>query len=487
MGRLIWLAALLNAGTVAAQSDAGVPSGLELSIGGSLRLAQTLVSRFQVDDQTTVAPNPFEARVRVAPELKYGAFRLAVEFDAVNGAAFGNPGPTIVASRVPVPPATAIELRQAFLEYRWATAAVRVGQQTSQFGLGILANAGAADAAPGDFGHARLGSLTWRALVIGRPLFSLGGAWRAVEPVLAVDLVVRDSTADFYQGDRAVQGIVGVRFNVDAERIVALTAIYRRQRADYSPAGDRATDVFAIDLSTKWTFSRVSLGFEVAGIVGSTTVGRTNEFPVMQVRQLGALAKLAWRLRSTTILLDLGFASGDNNPYDDQLNAFRFDRDSHAGLILFEQVLGYQSARSALRLVDPDLVGVPPEGISLLPTGGSITSAAYLFPRLNQSLADWLDLYGGPLVAFSTAKLTDPYSSRLLGGGAQLNYLGTKPGDYLGTEVDVGLQGHWDLTADLKLAGTLEGGAFFPGNAFARAGGRMDPVGLVRLRLMLSL
>jgi len=41
-----------------------------------------------------------------------------------------------------------------------------------------------------------------RGLLIGRPLFSLGGGWRAVEPLVAADLVVRDGTADLYQGDR---------------------------------------------------------------------------------------------------------------------------------------------------------------------------------------------------------------------------------------------------------------------------------------------
>ena len=472
----------------AAPADAGVPAGIELKIAGSLRLAQTLVSRFPIDEQISTAPNPFEVRARLDPELSYGKFRLAVEFDVVNGAAFGVPGPTIVAPRVPVPPASSLELRQAYLEYRWATGAARLGQQTSQFGLGILSNAGATDAAPGDFGHSRFGSLVLRGLLIGRPLFSLGGAWRAVEPLVAADLVVRDGTADLYQGDRAVQGIVGLRFNAAPDRIVALTAIYRRQRADNAPGGERATDVLVIDLSARWVFSSLTVGFELAAITGSTTQGRTNESPVMQVRQLGALGKIAWHRGSTSVLFDVGYASGDNNPYDDQLNGFRFDRDFHAGLILFEQVLGYQTARSALRLADPALVGAPPEGLNLLPTGGAITGAVWLFPRVSQSLTDWLVLYGGPLVAFSTAKLSDPYSSRLLGGGAALNYLGAKPGDYLGTELDLGLQGRWDLTKDLRLAGTLEGGAFIPGNAFQRpTGTRMDPVGLVRLRLMVSL
>ncbi len=470
------------------QLDAGFTGNeVELSVGGSIRLSETLISRFQVDERQTVAPDPFEVRVRVAPELKYGQARLFVEFDAVNGAVIGTPGPTIVADRTPVRFISAVELRQAFLEYRWATGALRLGQQTSQFGLGILSNSGATDAAPGDFGQARYGSLAWRLLAIGRPLYDFGGAWRAVEPVLAADLVVRDGTADFYEGDRAFQGIIGLRFNAAPEKILALTAIYRYQRAEIAPTGERATDAVVIDLAGRWKWDALSVGFELAAITGTTTQGRTTEAPVMHVNQLGALGKVAYQINDTTLMLDVGYASGDNNPYDDQNNAFRFDRDTHAGLILFDQVIGYQTARTALRLSDPTLTGYPPESINLLPTGGSITSAAYFFPRVSHHLADWLDVYGGPLVAFSTAKLTDPYNSRLTGGGATINAFGSKPGDYLGTEVDLGMQGKWDLTPDLHVAATLEGGAFFPGNAFAKQGGRMDPVGLVRLRVSLSL
>lgn len=483
------LALLLVAGSAFAEERGVSLEDLQLKIGLGLRLAQTLDSRFSIDEHVTTAPNPFEARVRVAPELKLRRFRLAVEFDAVDGAALGVPGPTIVSARVPVPRADAAQLREAYLEYRWSTGAIRLGQQTSQFGLGILSQSGAKDSEAGDFGHARFGSLAWRALAVARPFFSWGGAWRAVEPIAAADLVVRDSTANFYEGDRAFQGIIGVRFNADADRILALTAIYRRQRAEDAPGGERATDVFVVDLSAKWAFKRLTLGFELAMIAGTTTQGRTVESPLMQVRQFGALGKVAWKLRrSTTLLVDLGYASGDADPYDDQITNFRFDRDTHAGLILFEQVLGYQTARSALRLADPQLVGVPPEGLNVLPTGGAITAAAYLFPRLNQSLTQWLDLYGGPLIAFSTGKLADPYNSRIAGGGSLRNYLLGKPGDYLGTELDLGMQAKFNLSQDLKMETTLEGGAFFPGNAFNRpAGGRMDPVGLIRLRLAFTL
>ena len=472
--------------------DAGAPvaSGLESKVEASVRLSQTGLNRFPLDNLNTTAPlSGFETRVRVAPQIRYKGLSVIVELDAATGTVLGGASPSVFADRVPAPAVKAVELRQAYFEYRWATGAARLGQQISQFGLGMLSGSGSKDAEAGDFGQSRFGSLAWRALLAGRPLFRFGGAWRAIEPVIAADLVVRDSTADFSEGDRAFQGIVGVRFNVDPDHLLALIAIYRHQRPEDGSGGERSTDAVAIDLSAKWIFfERLKVGVELAGIIGSTTQGRTADNPVQQVRQFGAFAKASWRSGATTILLDLGYASGDSNPYDDQLNAFRFDRDLHVGLVLFEQVLGYQSARAGFRAVDPNLTGYPPEGVKLLPSGGAITGAAFLFPRLKRSIVDWLDVYGGPLVAISTAKLVDPFSTRVLGGGVPLNFLGRHPGDYLGTELDVGVQGRFKPHRAASLEATGEGGLLFPGNAFAQSpAGTMGPVWVARLRISVKL
>src|SRR5581483_5181441 len=210
----------------------------------------------------------------------------------------------------------------------------------------------------------------------------------------------------------------------------------------------------------------LSVGFETAGIVGTTTQARsvTAQGP-SSVRQFGAVAKAAYRYKALQVSLDWGYASGDQNPQDDQQQGFRFDRDYKVGLVLFEQVLGYQSARSGLRASDAMLFGVAPEGVKLLPTGGAVYNAWYLFPRLKFGPTDWLDLYGGPLFAFSTAQLTDPFNTSVM-GGAPYNYLGARPGSYLGTELDLGVQARWRPHRLLLITATIEGGVFLPGDAF---------------------
>jgi hypothetical protein len=116
-----------------------------------------------------------------------------------------------------------------------------------------------------------------------------------------------------------------------------------------------------------------------------------------------------------------------------------------------------------------------------------VTGAWYLFPRIRIAMADWLDAYGGPLFAFSTAKLTDPFNTRI-SGGTSVNPLGGTPGSYLGTELDLGLQARFKPITELTFTLTGEGGLFLPGDAYNLAsGGTMQPVAFGRVRLGVSL
>jgi hypothetical protein len=116
-----------------------------------------------------------------------------------------------------------------------------------------------------------------------------------------------------------------------------------------------------------------------------------------------------------------------------------------------------------------------------------VTGAWYLFPRLAFGANEWLDLYGGPLFAFSTARLADPFNTRV-GGGAPVNALGGVPGRSLGTELDLGARAHWRPVPEVLLTLTAEGGVFLPGDAFTLPDATvMGPVGFGRLRVALSI
>ncbi len=467
--------------------------GVTGKIGGELRLSYQKSSSMPADASgTNFSPGPLETRVRVAPEVHFRGFGFLAEADTATGAAVGNPSSTLGADQTPHPAFSPLDMRQLYLEYRWKTGLFRVGQQTEEWGLGMVANNGAHDPAAGDFGQTHFGDSTYRALLAGRPFFSLGGAWRAIEPALAVDLVVRDATADFSQGDRAFQGVFALRFAADAEKYLGFYAVYRHQTAINVTDGSRQADVVVLDGAGKWHFLKsdwrdLYVGFEVAGITGTTTLGRSTTAPEYKVRQFGAAVKASYRYGAGQVYLDFGYASGDQNPSDDRQEGFKFNRDYPVGLVLFNEVLGWQSARAAARAADPSLLGQPPEGLNLVPTQGAMPGAVYLFPKVRYGVREWIDVYGGPMFAWATAALTDPYNSMLQGGTA-INYTGAHGGRYLGTELDLGMQVRFHPVSQLTLTGTLEAGVLFPGDAFALGvGGVMGPVGLGRIRLAANL
>ncbi len=463
------------------------------ALAASLRVNYGGATLFPFSADGVTAPiSPLQTRVRVTPEIHLGGFGLVGEADTATGAIFGLPPESMVGDRRPINEFQVLELRKLYLEYKWQSGAFRVGQQTSNWGLGLLANDGARDAEAGDFGQQHFGNLTYRALLAARPFFGMGGGWRGFETVLAADLIVRDNFGEYVKGDRAFQGVLALRYAKDQENNFGVYAVYRNQRNVNVTDGGKATDVVVVDFAGKWDlFKRrnrhFKIGWEVVGITGTTTQARNENADLLKVRQLGMAIKSSYRVGRTTLYIDGGYASGDQNTADDRIENFRFDRDYKVGLILFDQVMAYQSGRSGVRASDPALTGVPPEGADLLGTAGSITGAWYLFPRVKIGMSDWLDAFGGPLFAFSTARLADPFNSRV-GGGTAINPLGARPGMYLGTELDLGVQARFKPIPELLITATGEGGLFLPGDAYTLPGGGvMAPVGFGRIRLAVSI
>jgi hypothetical protein len=463
-------------------------------IGVWARVAFSAVSPVPVDDLGNQVRNfPLETRLRLAPEVHFKGFGFLAEADAATGVVVGGPDRELVGERTSERPFQPVELRQLYLQYKWKSGVFRVGQQTSNWGLGLLANSGSKDAEPGDFGMVRYGSLNWRALLAARPFYHLGGMWRAIEPVLAADLVFDDSNARYLEGDRAFQGVFALRFAQDNDNYAGVYVAVRRQRREGVTDGGRATDVVALDFAAKWQFFKkedrvLNLGFEIVTINGTTTQARNENADVLQVHQWGMAGKLNWKMKRGGFHFDFGYASGDQNPSDDRIESFRMDRDYKVGLILFDEILGHQTARAGVRASDPMLVGVAPEGADLIGTRGAITGAWYLFPRIKLSPTEWFDVWGGPLFAFSTAKLTDPFQTRLQGGISH-NALGGTPGSYLGTELDLGVQARWNPHEKVTVTFQIEGGLFLPGDAFVGADNQtiMPPVGLGRAKVAVNL
>jgi hypothetical protein len=289
------------------------------------------------------------------------------------------------------------------------------------------------------------------------------------------DWVQGDDT--MLEGDRSRQFIGALTLGRDLPTSLGFYAV----RRDLESAKGATLDVWALDLFARTSHELGAAGLELtveleaALVLGQTTLVSSVAHPEQDVFQLGAALRTSVTGRRWGGVLDLFYASGDANFDDGEQNAFKADPNFELGLLLHRQVLAGLTGRGAFTAGDPALSGYPAPGLERFPTRGSATGAVVLFPRGWWRPRAGLELYGGPLFAFTTAAPADPLNTKLA-GGAPKNALGGAPGRYLGTELDVGARLR-TLLAGTELTAGLEGGVLFPGSALVRDdGSSMDPV-----------
>jgi hypothetical protein len=374
--------------------------------------------------------------------------------------------------------------RWLFLDYLSAPLAVRVGQQPFHHGMGLVENDGNH---PPFFGDYQGGDRFERAQLLLRP----GGK---LVLIAAADLVFEDETAELTEGDVALRGTLGARYGERAGNVSVL-GIVRHQRYDGSGSEEREFNTVLIDSAGGFEVPIRASGailfgeYEVAFRFGDESLGRTLTGPVVNdddltVTGFGGAARLGavWPSSSArdafgrlVFAMEVGHASGDDAPQDGHEQAFAFDPNHEVGLLLFDQVLRWKSARSKA------IVGDSPR-VSDLATRGSVSNATYLYPTFLWRPRRELDLKAGMVIAQSAEDLIDPAS--VLITGAATNYDGGAPARDLGLELDVGAEWRLALNTDLNLELGAQAGLLLPGTAFDSASGNaLDAQYLAMLRM----
>jgi hypothetical protein len=421
-----------------------------------------------------------------------------------------------------------VQPRWLYAQWKLPFGVVRIGQQPNHWGMGILANDGDH---PTLFGDYRYGSISERILFAAKP----GGNDSEFTVALAGDLVYRDSTARLTRGQQAFQGVLAAFWERGPNRVGVFSTL-RHQENDKTSGSPvfgytDTLDAFAVDLHGKivtplpgdkdaFIFGEA----EAAYILGSTNFIRTPNQTLAgndtQIRSYGGAASLgvvhrAWstgfwkdkndeaaaRATSAKYLgapsasgvpygdvvaqVEVGYASGDADPYDNTQRRFTFDPNHRIGLLLFDEIMRFQTARSASAAADPVLTNGtrPTPGVDLLPSNGGVFGAQYINPTAIYRPRHWLDLKGGMVVAQSTSEIVDPY--RLATGGSYVNYRGGSPKKKdLGVELDAGFEGRFPLDYGLKAQVGAQAGVLFPGGALEDAAGvRMNTQWIVVGRL----
>jgi hypothetical protein len=494
------------------------PEGISFSLRGEYQLRYRAMSTLRLEppvrhpEATTLGQNKYLYHwLRLNGRFSFkDKVSLVAQVDVPRGLIVGDATRYVDAAPDSLSEARWSEIhpRWLYLQYDSPIGMFRVGQQGSHWGMGLLANDGDH---PTMFGDYQRGSLSERILFATSPF----GKGTPLSIAVAGDVIFQDQTADLVQNhDRAFQGVLAVLYQTRPAE-VGFYGVIRHQERDhqavdlFTPYTDSLT-VGVLDLAAKFTVpvpgARAYAYGQLEGalILGSTsflraaythpldpTAKREDEL----VRSFGAAAMLgavhvsgggkdAWG--DLVGEVEVGYASGDGNPDDGVSKRFTFDANHRVGLVLFNQVLAWKTARAATIAQDPDLVARAAPGLDLLPSRGAVFGAEYLNPRMIFRPRRWLDLKTGVVIAQTTADLVDPYHQDALGNVA--NYEGgiSRRHD-LGLELDLGASLRIPVDTTATVQAGVEGGVLFPGHAFDDAnGGRLSNQYLVSLALGLQ-
>lgn len=380
-------------------------------------------------------------------------------------------------------------LNRAYAEVMLPVGLLRIGRQPAAFGPGMSLHDGSRSNRWGvsrfsytadRFLFATKVSEAFRMIRAGpdfRPDRSLD---EGVFLALAYDQVVNDdvhrSADDLHQALAAVQWKVKSArwFGLDVKNFLFQVAFGGRFGKEFN------TRIFQVPVTLDMELGSVRVLGEFAATFGHTReisegfAALREPDPAkrhihdQKIRAYGARLVTDVTLGPVVATLEFDYASGDADPRDETaLTTFSFARDSNVGLLLFEHVLAFETARSAaVGIRNLKNLGASSFPLTELASDGRFQNAIALFPQVLYRPWPSLGVRAGVLFAWSAAPVVDPVMTLLAEDGLRIdddavNWNGGRPARYYGTEMD--LQIEWRFRDHFLW--TLEGAVLFPGAA----------------------
>jgi len=538
-GPMIIVAILVGlAAAPAAGKEIWEGSVIKIDLPGYYRLRAISLDAFQLYGTPAVASEDVTfdlyddvygtQRVRIEPKVTFfDKYVMHIQADLLHGPIFGNKSNryTQVFAEEPRAEHDGWDLSEARMNRIWAeiplkSGTLKVGRQGSQWGLGMLANGG--DGFTNDWGDAYYGDSVHRILYGTKPI-SIFRKFLKMKPLeddpltwaFAWDWSVhKDSKANGVEDE--VQNFINALLFDRDWLTLGFYAVYRdhehfdqlihdpRFRPDPEFLRVWAFDGYGSLTLTPWDDWEFFLSGELAFVTGKTNLSVSqveqtvdDPFPESDVLQLGWILRGGARLtpgarflQSLELNVEGGYASGDDNPVDDEIRNFRFHPDYNVSLILFEEVLAAQSAAAAYVLFDKlgESGPVRSIGTDMLATDGSVTNAIYVKPTVKASFLDGLDAIASVLYARAAQNIVDPYNDVVLGSGGygEYNVLGGPSGNKeYGWEVDLGISYTLEFP-DFQTRLGIQYGHLFPGDAFTDGqGDKIDDIDTIQGRFTL--
>jgi hypothetical protein len=306
----------------------------------------------------------------------------------------------------------------------------------------------------------------------------------------AYDIAVEDDIAvggdDLWQG----VGMLQVRmreprlFGMDWHPFLFQVAVGGRFGDEFS------TEVYSIPVSLEFGVGPVKFQGEAVAIFGQTreiSIGMAalreadpakRVIRDQKIRGFGARALLDIEMGPVTGTLEFDYASGDSDPRDETpLTTYSFARDANVGLLLFEHVMAFETARSAaVGIQNLQHVGVDSFPLTEIASDGRVQNAIVFFPQVLYKPIETFGIRAGVLFAWADAPVTDTIMTLLSEDGQNIsddavNWHGGKPARYYGTEFDLQLE--WAFKK--YFLWTVEAAALLPGSALKDESGDAVP------------
>jgi len=474
----------------------------DIRFDGSYRLRFNGDTNLALDDRGYPSGQHewFEHRLRLTPKIveicEKGGAEIQASFDVLSGEFAGDVasdfrgyGLTERSARNGFR-AEGFDFRHLFAEVSTELGILEIGQMPSQWGMGMVANSGNGENTV-DFGDARFGDIVDRVLFATRPLIGVlspkSDFARELSVAVAADLVYRDRYANLLVknggglqwGDTAVE-LLGAAVYAPDEGTRAGLYVTRRIQSYAAAAGDLHVwtfDAYVRHAQPVGKSLLLTAEGEAAQIYGGTShAPNLAALGTTRVSQQGAALRVGAVSGRVEAEVEGGFASGDSNPFDDRSSSFQMNRDFKVGLVLFDEVLMFQSQNAARRLSDPNLSGRPLPGLDLLPTEGAVSNALYLKPTLRfkpELFGGTLRLVGSALFARAAQPLVDPFQALI--SSSPLNSFGHTAGQSYGVELDGAVGFQRRISGTLGFEGGVQFGYLIPGSAFTHADGTRMP------------
>ncbi len=168
----------------------------------------------------------------------------------------------------------------------------------------------------------------------------------------------------------------------------------------------------------------------ISGNIGKDLIPPLDSFRRYSIFALNFAGRIKYETGLLKLMLDGGWASGDDDPKDNKIKTWSFHPDYNAGFILFEDIIARYTGQGIAARID-NLYG---KGGEFFGTRGGVSGAWFIMPTFGLFPFEAVGTYLSVLLAFSNQNtLTDPLSGNPLFGRESKKGL-------LGVEIDWGLR-----------------------------------------------